>query len=178
MEGECLIPSIITNKYFKFILVTILVILIAVILGENIVFIIDFPNLVFLFAGTVLLTLIGYKKGTPKEKIFDNIKRNCIITGFVGFFTGFLMALCTTEGLENLPVNIAISMLIIPYTFFLYLAINACKSKITGFTPNFAKNAKNSDTETQTNWDNIYNQYCLTEREKLFKVTDKAPVSI
>ncbi|ODM27371.1 hypothetical protein A7W90_14730 [Clostridium sp. Bc-iso-3] len=113
--------SIITNKYFKLILVSILAILIAVVLGKNIVFIIDFPTLIFLFVGTVLLTLIGYKKGMPKEKIFDIIKRNCIITGFVGFFIGFLMALCTTDTLEDLPTNIAISMLIVPYTFFYFL---------------------------------------------------------
>ncbi|HOM01275.1 MAG TPA: hypothetical protein PLH43_00415 [Acetivibrio sp.] len=111
--------SIITIKYFKLFLVSIVAILIAAILGENIVFVIDFPSVIFLFVGTALLTLIGYKKGISREKLFDNIKRNCIITGFVGFFLGFLMALCTTANLEDLSVNIVISMLIISYTFFI-----------------------------------------------------------
>ncbi|WP_407921096.1 LuxR C-terminal-related transcriptional regulator [Acetivibrio mesophilus] len=50
---------------------------------------------------------------------------------------------------------------------FLFLAINAYKSKTINLAPDLAQSSKSLDTKTQINLDDICNQYCLSEREKL-----------
>ena len=160
-------PSIITNKYFKLLLIILLFFLIIALFGKNIVFIIDFPTLVFLAVGTTILTLIGYKKDLSKVKLLDKIKRNSVITGFSGFFVGFLMALVTTDSIEKLPQNIAISVLIIPYTGLLYFAINAYKSYVMDSVTNSVQETVISYSNVKSNIDDIYSKYSLSEREKL-----------
>lgn len=164
-------PSIITNKYFKLLLIILLFFLVIALFGKNIVFIIDFPTLVFLAVGTTILTLIGYKKDLSKVKLLDKVKRNSIITGAAGFFVGFLMALVTTDSIERLPQNIAISLLIIPYTGLLYFAINAYKSYVMDSVSDSVHETVISDSNIKSNIYDIYSKYSLSEREKL--IVDK-----
>ncbi len=152
---------IITSWYFKLALALAFCLVIAVMMGPNIVRVFDMPTIAFLVFGIAILTLIRYRKDMSRNVLLDIVKKNCIITGFLGFVIGFLMALTTTKSIEELPAGIAISFLMVPYSALFYWLTDLYKTRSVQSGEIAADSRLNTSELTD-----ILGGYGLSEREK------------
>ena len=146
------------SKYYAVILAIIFFIGASWFSGIAIGQLLDVPTIIFILIGTALLSLISYKKGIPTNILYTKIKRNCLITGFIGLIIGVLSALITTSPIEMLPQSIAVSLLMIPYSALVYWGIEVySKYRNSGMT---------QETTTSTCYEDFFGRFDISDRER------------
>lgn len=115
------------SKLFIFIIYLILLLLI---LNFDLHLLINIKMLGVIIIGTSLLAfLYGIKNG--RRKIFANIKRNLLITGYLATFLAQVSVFSDKVKIENIYSNIVINFLPLFYAFIIYLIIDIFAEKPT-----------------------------------------------
>ena len=93
-------------------------------IGFNIGVFIDIPSIAFVVVGGFGITLARFKEKSSKNEILTDLRRNILLMGIIGAFTGLILMFGNLSDFSTLGASVAVNLLPIFWALICYALIS------------------------------------------------------